>query len=310
MKLPYRIKFYIWLADTLMRKPMTLEEIQDAWFVSSANIDGTSLSERTFNRYRNDTETMLDIEIRCNSADGYKYSVDRPSIKRDNGAMEWLMSAFRIGNLANSIKSTDIVSVESAPPGSEYLQVIIDAIEKGYYLAFTYQTHFKPAKDVEFIPAFVRLYKQRWYVIGQIKDEDKIRTYAFERISNIDIVHQHVELSEDLQEILTPSMYFENCFGIINRFDPITIRFRAFTPQDHYLTGVPIHSSQTLIEQCDGHSDFEIYVKPTYDLKQEFMWNRDKIAVLSPEWFRQDMIYMIKATLANYETGECHMIDE
>lgn len=71
-----------------------------------------------------------------------------------------------------------------------------------------------------------------------------------------------------------------------------------------------IHKSQTIIEENEGYTDFEIYVCPTYDLKQELLWHRDKIAVLSPESFRQDMIGILKATLKGYETGINNAINE
>ena len=113
-----------------------------------------------------------------------------------------------------------------------------------------------------------------------------------------------------MEEWLTPNNYFKDCFGIINRFEPLLIRIRAFAPQDKYIASVPIHASQKLVYECKDYSDFELYVKPTYDFKQELMWHRDNIAVLSPEPFRLEMIEMIEATLQGYKTGECYKIDE
>lgn len=37
---------------------------------------------------------------------------------------------------------------------------------------------------------------------------------------------------------------------------------------------------------------------------------RDKLSILAPESFRQDMIAVAKAILMGYETGENHFIDE
>ena len=110
--------------------------------------------------------------------------------------------------------------------------------------------------------------------------------------------------------MLYTEQYFEHCFGIIRQHEPIAIRFRAFWPQDSYLRDVPLHASQVEILHTDKYTDFEIFVRPTYDLKQKFLWCRDKLAVLSPESFRKDMISIIKATLMNYETGDNNAIDE
>ena len=109
---------------------------------------------------------------------------------------------------------------------------------------------------------------------------------------------------------MKPEVYFEHCFGIIRQFEPIRICFRAFWPQDAYLKDVPVHSSQIEVNHMEDYTDFEIFVRPTYDLKQELLWHRDKLAVLAPESFRQDMIQVLHATLSGYETGENHAIDE
>ncbi len=71
-----------------------------------------------------------------------------------------------------------------------------------------------------------------------------------------------------------------------------------------------MHESQELINETEDYTDFEIFVRPTYDLKQEFLWNRDKLAVLSPESFRLNMIQVLEATLNGYKTGESFAMDE
>ena len=191
MKQPYKVKFYIWLIDTLSRKPMTYIEIEDAWVISSANEDMKPLTKRSFDRYKNEASMMFDLDFECNAADGYRYKVVRPNDAKKGGALDWMVSAFRISNLASKISKRNFISLEAAPSGSELLSVVIDAIDKKYSLSFTYQTYFKPAKEVSLIPAFVKLYKQRWYVIGQLnKGEEKERTYAFEKISNVRLIEE------------------------------------------------------------------------------------------------------------------------
>ncbi|MGL5227256.1 MAG: WYL domain-containing protein, partial [Bacteroidales bacterium] len=61
----HRDKFCIWLVDLLIKRDLTLPQIQNAWLRSSSNIEGTILSERSFNRYRIHTEELFQIEILC-----------------------------------------------------------------------------------------------------------------------------------------------------------------------------------------------------------------------------------------------------
>ncbi len=311
MKLAYKHRFCIWLVDNLRQSPKTLKEIQDAWRQSSANTDAHALTERTFNRYRLDAEIMMDVDIECDKSDGYRYKVIVPDENLRSGATEWMMSAFRISNLSADVRNRQNIMLESPPPAAHLLHTIVEALDEEFSLRFRYKSHYHPsAREMELIPAFVRLYKQRWYVIGKIKDQEREITCAFERISHAEVVREKAVLSASWKKKLSPHRYFEHCFGIIRQHEPIQIRFRAFYPQDAYIRDVPLHSSQQIIAQRDDYTDYEIYVRPTYDLKQEFLWHRDKLAILSPESFRQDMIKVLKSTLAGYETGENHAVDE
>lgn len=311
MKLAYKHRFCIWLVDTLIRCPMTFEEIRRSWIVSSANVDAAAITERTFSRYKQDAEIMMDVTIVCDKSDGYRYKISESELERKSLATEWMLGAFRISNLTASIKKKGTVVLESAPPAAHLLTPIAEAIDNRFYLKFTYKSHYHGSfSEVELIPAFVRLYKHRWYVIGKLKKEESSKTYAFERIGSIEVIQEKIALSKSWEKQLSPSEYYMHCFGIIRQHEPIKIGFRAFFPQDAYIRDVPIHASQQEIYACEEYADFEIFLRPTYDLKQELLWHRDKLAVLTPKWFLQDMIKILNSTIKNYNTGQNHALDE
>jgi len=300
----------MWLIDTLSIQPLNLVDIQKKWLNASANEDGDALTERSFNRYRRDTEALMYVDIMCDKRNGNIYEIIRPEGFKKNDLQEWLLSAFRISNLADHANKREDIMIEAAPPASYLLQTVMDAIDRKQTLEFHYKSHYKDVREVTLIPVFVRLFKQRWYVIGEDIEKHRCMTCALERISGVNILTEKVHLAKDLAKILTPTKYFEHCFGIIRQYEPLKIRFRAFWPQDAYLKDVPIHSSQTEIVCTENYTDFEIYVRPTYDLKQEFLWHRDKLSILAPESFRQDMIAVAKAVVLGYETGNNHSINE
>lgn len=307
----FKYRFYIWLVDSLMMRPMTFKEIQNKWKYSSANTSGNEILERTFNRYRRGAETMFSIGIKCDKRNGNLYKIENPEDLENQELQQWILSSFRLANLGRQMKNHDKVMLEKAPPATELLQTIIDAIDNKQCLSFLYSSHFKNNKrEFRFAPVFVRLFKQRWYVVGKLADEECYMSLALERICNLQVLDEKVKLSKKAKELLIPDNYFAHCFGIIRQYEPILIRIRAFFPQNLYLKDVPIHSSQSIVAENDDYTDFELYLRPTYDLKQELLWHRDKIAILSPESFKQDMINVLKATLLNYETGENHFIDE
>ncbi|MFR0677674.1 WYL domain-containing protein [Dysgonomonas mossii] len=308
----FKYKFCIWLVDTLLlnEQGLTIDEIQHKWRISSYNPDGGLLTERSFHRYRNETESLFNIDIVCEKNNGGVYKIASTEELDKNTAIQWLLNGLRISNLGELCQKHQNLILEDAPLGVQRIQIIMDSIEQNKSLRLTYKSHYKLPKEYFFVPVFIRLFKQRWYVIGADVEQNRRTTFALERILDASIIEKQHKLSKELKQTLNPDTYFAHCYGIIRQYDPITIRFRAFFPQNLYLKDVPIHESQESINETEDYTDFEIFVRPTYDLKQEFLWNRDKLAVLAPESFRLDMIQVLEAMLNGYKTGESFAIDE
>lgn len=306
----FEYKFSLWLIDTLSVKPLTFIEIQSRWKNAAANEDGTPLTVRSFSRYYHKAESLMYVDIECNRSTNC-YELKYPDDFKGRELQNWLLSAFRISCLAEHVNHHEKVMIEPAPPAAHLLRKVMDAIDNKHPLSFSYKSHYQESQEVLLYPAFVRLFKQRWYVIGEVSGKKQTQTFALERMTNFAVREEEkVKFTPALKALLKPETYFEHCFGIIRQYEPIQIRFRAFWPQDAYLKDVPLHSSQVEVNHTDAYTDFEIYVRPTYDLKQELLWHRDKLTVLSPEPFRQDMMSVLNSMLEEYKTGENHAVDE
>ena len=184
-------------------------------------------------------------------------------------------------------------------------------------------------------PAFVRYFKQRWYVIGvkeakseeaaidgrkesqrrvkgsSAEDEEKkrVRCLPFDRISCLKVICEKRPLSNGMKRFLTPENYYEHCFGIMRMEDePVErVRIRAFYPEYNLIEKVPLHESQRrLLESKDGmFREYELTVRPSRDFLQELLWHGRNIMVLQPESLRQKMIGILQDMTRSYETGEC-----
>lgn len=177
-----RVKFYSWLISQLGRRHMTFNEIADAWMDATVNVYKEELSLRTFHRYRDAIQSQLGITVECGGkADGYRYSINKDSVECDE-ITEWLLCALRLASLHDMLQYHSKVMLESPPRNSEYLDDILTAIDKQYLLKFHYVTPFGVEKDIALLPAFVRLFKQRWYVIG-VNEKEEVRCLPFDRIS-------------------------------------------------------------------------------------------------------------------------------
>ena len=326
-----RVKFYSWLIGLLDRKHLTFEEIANEWRDANANQDEDELDKRTFHRYRENIQSQFGITVECNKSDGYRYYLKRDPVDNDD-VTEWMLSSLRLASLGDMLKFHNKVMLDTPPYNTEYLDDILSAIDKQYLLKFKYVSGFGAESDIVLQPAFVRYFKQRWYVIG-VKSEERrvknsnakvdgdvdlnadiderklVRCLPFDRISFLKLICEKHPLSKEMKKFLTPDNYYEDCFGIYRMEDvPVEkIRIRAFYPEYNLIEEVPLHESQQKVKESkDGmFREYTLTVRPSRDFLQELLWHGRNIIVLKPESLRQEMISILKDMTKSYETGEC-----
>ena len=319
-----RVKFYSWLIGLLDRKHLTFEEIADEWKEARGNQANDVLDKRTFHRYRENIQSQFGITVECNKSDGYRYYLKRDPIANDD-VTEWMLSSLRLASLGDMLKYHNKVMLDTPPYNTEYLDDILAAIDKQYLLKFKYVSGFGAESDIVLQPAFVRYFKQRWYVVGVKKqrsasegkanssaEEDVrklVRCLPFDRISFLKLICEKHPLSKEMKKFLTPDNYYEDCFGIYRMEDvPVEkIRIRAFYPEYNLIEEVPLHESQQKVKESkDGmYREYTLTVRPSRDFLQELLWHGRNIIVLKPESLRQEMISILKDMTKSYETGEC-----
>jgi len=302
-----RVKFYGWLIALLERKHLTFEEIANEWRDASANSFEDELQLRTFHRYRQAIQSQFGISVECDKSDGYRYYVKRDAVECDD-VTEWMLSSLRLASLGDMLRYHNKVMLDTPPYNTEYLDDVLAAIDKQYLLKFKYVSGFGAESDMVLAPAFVRYYKQRWYVIG-VKEDEKVRVLPFDRISFLKVICEKHPMSKEMKKFLTPENYYENCYGIYRMEEvPVeNIRIRAFYPEYNYIEEVPLHESQQKVKESkDGmYREYTLAVRPSRDFLQELLWHGRNIVVLEPESLRQDMIGILKDMTRSYETGEC-----
>ena len=329
-----RVKFYSWLIGLLDRKHLTFEEIANEWRDANANQDEDELDKRTFHRYRENIQSQFGITVECDKSDGYRYYLKRDPIANDD-VTEWMLSSLRLASLGDMLKFHNKVMLDTPPYNTEYLDDILAAIDKQYLLKFKYVSGFGAESDIVLQPAFVRYFKQRWYVVGVKKQRSAsegeanssaevdgdadlngevdvrklVRCLPFDRISFLKLICEKHPLPAKLKKFLTPENYYEDCFGIYRMEDvPVEkIRIRAFYPEYNYIEEVPLHESQQKVKESkDGmYREYTLTIRPSRDFLQELLWHGRNIIVLKPESLRQEMVGILKNMTKSYETGEC-----
>lgn len=286
---------YIWLVDIIYRNgKITLEDINSKWVIHPMS-DGNPIPNRTFHNHRTAIEEIFDINIECDKS-SYEYYIDHAEDMERGGVRRWLINTFAVNNLINeSHKLKERIVFENIPSGQQYLTPIIEAMRDGVKVEITYQSYWSDAATYEIEPYFVKVFKQRWYVIGK---SDKVRIYALDRIKRLNVTGNTYKLPESFD----PESFFQDCYGIIQgeEMKAETIKLRFDSSQAKYIRALPLHHSQKEIETTAEFVVFEYRIKPTFDFIQEILLHGDLVEVLSPLSLRKEIIRIVERTYELY----------
>ena len=294
---------YVWLIDTINRRgPIPFKEISYLWSRSSTNTLGESyLPERTFHNHREAILDTFGIEIKCDRSTGYY--IANGADEEANGVRKWLLESLSMNNLLNETKDMrDRILFEKIPSSQKWLPVIVNAMRDGKVVEITYQSFWRDepsAFKVE--PYCLKLFKQRWYMLAKSEGKDEPWVYALdERMLNI----IPTDLDYKLPAKFNAEKFFADYFGIIvgTDYEPTEVRIRVAKDQEKYIDTLPLHDSQRKVE-AESNEDYTVYryhLATTFDFKQEILSRGPAVTVLSPEYFRQEVLDDIKNMVSNY----------
>ena len=290
---------YVWLVNTLYRnKRMTLKEINNCWIHTDFS-DGNPIPRRTFHNHREKIQEFFDINIECDRTTWEYYIEDSDSISNDKVRF-WLLNSFAVDNIiVEQQKLHDRIILEKNPSGEIHLTTIIEAMRDNRILNFRYKPFYESEEhNVILLPYFIRIFKQRWYIIGLNKEYNEIRIYALDRISTTEISKEEFAYPKEF----TPETYFKGSFGIFVENKPIEkIILKVKSPQNNYIKTLPLHQSQKILFDCNNFTTFEYTLRPSFDFKQEILSQGKSVEVIQPQSLREDIINTLKETLKGYE---------
>lgn len=292
----------LWIIDTLLQAgELSLRELNTRWERSSL-YDGNALLERTFARYKEHIANEYGIDIEYSPSIN-KYFIGNSEEIRTNALYRYLLSAYRIAGLnTQALQHRDRLMLEPVPTGTEHLATLLQAIDEGRTVKFGYRSYYLDGEqEWELIPCFLRIFEGRWYLIAEYMDRATAKTFALERISELNIGERRLAPSPEL----TPDTYYQGCFGIIReKRRPSLIRMRADRQQRCYLRAQPLHESQEEIESADEYSVFEYYLRPSFDFYQTVLWMREKVELLGPEEVREEFSSIVGQIAGMYGNAQ------
>ena len=280
------IKRYVWLVNTLLqRKSLTFKEICDLWDRSSLT-DGKALAVRTFHLHREAIAELFGVEIVCDT-NSYKYSIAQPEELKNNSAQQWLFNSFAISNTIEAGRNMkNRILFEEIPSGAEFAQTVVDAMQQNRVLFVDYKPFQGEKFELYLQPYAMRVYNQRWYVVGRFKESGSIRNIALDRILRMEITDEEFSLPEDFDA----SDYYAHTVGIFvnEALKPQRVVLRTYGVSTEYMRSVPLHHSQREIATNGNESsDFEYHLNLTPELTSKLLSKGDWVEVLEPKELRE-----------------------
>lgn len=307
MKAPDKFKEYIWLINTIYRaKRISLPEIQQKWLETEMS-GGVEIARATFIRHKAAIEDMFGIFIVCDRKNDCKYYIGNEEVLCGSSLQNWMLSTLSVSNIVSeSLALQDRILLQPAPVEGEYLQKIIDAMKQKVRIRITYQKYGSDvAKEYEMEPYCIKLFEQRWYVLGHFddntstkKEKDYFATFSFDRIKQLSLTLNRFEVDKtfDVQS------FFNEFYGVLtDKSVPLErIVLRAYGKERFYLRDLPIHHSQHIVTEGTDYIDFELNLRPTPDFVTFLFGKSTQVKVISPQSLAQKVLSMINEVQSLY----------
>lgn len=237
------------------------------------------VSFRTFQRDLKDILSLYNIEINFD----FSRKVYFIESEGEPEANERILEAF---DTFNALNVTDGLSKyihfeQRRPQGTENLFGLLHAIKNHKKLQFEYQKFWDDIISKRIVePLALKEFKNRWYLIANDLNDNRIKTFGLDRMRELTITNQPFDYPD-----FNINDYFKYCFGIIRgteqELKEIILSFEPF--QGKYIKTFPLHISQQVLIDNDEELRIKLLVFITHDLIMELLSYGNSLNVIEPK---------------------------
>ncbi|GAA4406620.1 YafY family protein [Nibrella viscosa] len=200
-----------------------------------------------------------------------------------------------------------VVYVEERVLGGNrhYVPVLIRAISQNRQVQFRYSKHDLTLTGPELQkrrtlhPILLREWTDSWYVIGYDAAGGREKTFALDRMSDLDIMDEPCNVPPSV--LASVSELFEHIYGITDSSGPVEEIVLQFTPLfGRYVKAKPIHQSQEVLQDTDTACIVRLRLAPNRDLLMHLRSYGEHLKVLEPASLVNAFTESLRATLAQY----------
>lgn len=290
---------YNLIIKKLRKHPASFAEIADYLALESELQEyNFNVSKRTFQRDLEDIRSLYNIDIQFDfSRKVYFLNFDeQPDV---NERILEAFDTFNALNLSDRL-SNNIHFEKRRPQGTENLYGLLHAIKNQLQIKFTYQKFWEDEltkRNVE--PYALKEFRNRWYVLANDLKDNKVKSFALDRLSDLDITKKRFQFPDDFNV----NRHYKYCFGIISpnghKPEEIELSFDPF--QGKYIKTLPLHESQQILIDNEEELRIKLTLFITHDFFMELLSYGENLRVIKPECLINDLKSTFKNVLKLYD---------
>ncbi len=290
---------YSLIIKKLRRQPASFAQISDYLALESEiQSYNFNVSKRTFQRDLNDIRSLFNIDIVYDpSQNAYFIDFDEQA-----DVNERILEAFETFNALNlSDRLSDHIHFEKRKPrGTENLYGLLHAIKNQVHIKFAHQKYWEDERTKRTVkPYALKEFKNRWYVLANDLKDNRIKSFALDRISELEIT----KLKFDYPNDFNVNEHYKYCFGIIspNGHTPQEVILSFAPVQGKYIKSLPLHEKQEMLIDNNDELRVKLIVFLTHDFLMELLSYGEHLRVIQPVGLINDLKSAFKNALKNYD---------
>ena len=291
---------YSLIINKLRKRPASFDEILD-YLKLESDIQSYNfvISLRTFQRDRNDIRSIYGIDIK-NDKRNNLYYIDK---QEDSVINERILEAYDTFNaLRVSDRIADYLQFETRSSlGTENWFGLLHAIKNKVQINFSYQSFFDAKASWRRVESyFLKEYKGRWYLICVDCKDKQIKSFALDRLTDLEISKTPF-FNAKPAEI---EQHYEHSFGIVGpnkAASPEEVVLKFAPIEGKYIKSLPLHHSQTIIEDDENSVTVKIKIHITHDFIMKLLSHGANVKVCSPVSLKEEIIKCYKKAMEQYD---------
>ena len=180
------------------------------------------------------------------------------------------------------------------------MQTIIESMQQNFELQIDYQSFYDHRVTYHIQPYAIKVYHQRWYIVGYLKEQEGIRNIALDRILELELTNEKFRYPDDFDA----KKYYSNTIGVYvnENLKPQKVVIRAFGIHVEYMRTLPLHVSQNEIAcKHQQYSDFQYKLCLTPELSTKLLAMGENVEVLEPVELREEIKNRLASAMERYK---------